>query len=120
MEQGFLPDIVSSDMVSFAYGVSRKNRSLPYVMSKLYAMGMELSQIIRAVTQTPAELMGLSGRIGTLQPGASADITISRIEKCQVSFEDAKLQYFSGKSLLCPQMTIKSGQVAFFQNTFNI
>lgn len=120
MEQGFLPDIVSSDMVSFAYGVSRRNRSLPYVMSKLYAMGMELSQIIRAVTQTPAELMGLSGRIGTLQPGASADITISRIEKCQVSFEDAKLQYFSGKSLLCPQMTIKSGQVAFFQNTFNI
>ena len=101
MEQGFLPDIVSSDMVSFAYGVSRRNRSLPYVMSKLYAMGMELSQIIRAVTQTPAELMGLSGRIGTLQPGASADITISRIEKCQ-------------------QRTIKSGQVAFFQNTFNI
>ena len=60
IRQGFLPDVISSDMVSFAYGISRRNRSLPYVMSKLMAMGMELTDIIRAVTQTPAELMGMS------------------------------------------------------------
>lgn len=118
--QGFLPDIISSDMVSFAYGLSKRNRSLPYVMSKLYAMGISLPVIIKAVTQTPAELMGLSGKIGTLQAGAFADISIFRLETCPVSFEDAKMQYFSGESLLCPQMTIKNGQVAFFQNTFNI
>ena len=63
IRQGFLPDVISSDMVSFAYGISRRNRSLPYVMSKLMAMGMELTDIIRAVTQTPAELMGMSKEI---------------------------------------------------------
>ncbi len=120
IRQGFLPDVISSDMVSFAYGISRRNRSLPYVMSKLMAMGMELTDIIRAVTQTPAELMGMSKEIGTLMTGAWADVAILRVENCPVVFEDAKMQTYRGETLLCPQMTIKNGQVVFFQNKFNL
>lgn len=120
IKNGFLPDVISSDMVSFAYGVSKRNKSLPYVMSKLYAMGMRMVDIIKATTQVPAELMGLSGRIGTLQAGSTADVALFRMEKHEILFEDAHLQQFKGESLLCPQMTIKGGQVAFFQNTFNI
>lgn len=120
IRQGFLPDVISSDMVSFAYGISRRNRSLPYVMSKLMAMGMELTDIIRAVTQTPAELMGMSKEIGTLMTGAWADVAILRVENCPVVFEDVKMQTYRGETLLCPQMTIKNGQVVFFQNKFNL
>lgn len=120
INQDFLPDIVSSDMVSFAYGLSKRNRSLPYVMSKLLAMGMDLADVIRASTSTPAELMGLAGTIGTLQPGAFADVSIFRLEEFPVQFEDAKMEYFCGRMLLCPQMTLKRGRVAFFQNTFNL
>ena len=120
VREGFLPDIISSDMVSFAYGISPRNRSLPYVMSKYLAFGMPLVQIIKAVTQTPAAIMGMSGKIGTLQPGAFADIAILKEEHASVQFEDAAKNLFSGQTLLCPQMTIKKGQVVFFQNTFNV
>lgn len=89
-------------------------------MSKLMAMGMELTDIIRAVTQTPAELMGMSKEIGTLMTGAWADVAILRVENCPVVFEDVKMQTYRGETLLCPQMTIKNGQVVFFQNKFNL
>lgn len=120
MDNGFFPDVISSDMVSFAYGQSRRNRSLPYVMSKFLALGMPLTQIIQAATQTPAALMGMEGRIGTLAPGAFADVAIFRLEECPVNFEDAMQTYFRGEALLCPQMTIKNGQIVFFQNNFNL
>ena len=120
IQSGFLPDIVSSDMVSFAYGQSRRNRSLPYVMSKLLALGIELPYLIRAVTETPAALMGMAGKIGTLAPGAFADLAIFRLEDCEVDFEDAQGTYFRGKTLFCPQMTLKNGQIVFFQNNFNL
>lgn len=120
IQQGFLPDIISSDMVSFAYGLSKRNRSLPYVMSKLLAMGMGLQDILCATTDTPAALMGLRGNVGTLAPGADADIAIMRLENRTVRFEDADMETFRGETLFCPQMTIKRGQVAFFQNTFNL
>jgi len=120
IKEDFLPDIISSDMVSFAYGVSPRNKSLPYVMSKYLAFGMPLLQIIKAVTLSPAMLMGMSEKIGTLRPGAFADIAILKEEHVPVQFEDAAGDLFCGQTLLCPQMTMKKGQVAFFQNTFNI
>lgn len=118
ISQGFLPDIISSDMVSFAYGFSPRNRSLPYVMSKLTAMGMRLQDVIRAVTVVPAGLMGYGEVLGSLIPGALADICILRVEQGRYFFEDAMNTIFEGNIMLQPQLTIKEGRIAFFQNNF--
>ena len=120
LEQDFYPDVISSDMVSFAYGVSPRNRSLPYVMSKMMSMGMSEGDVLKRVTEIPAKLMNMEGKIGTLSPGADADICIFKIEDHEVAFEDAMNTNYVGKKLLIPQMTIKRGAVAFFQNRFNL
>ncbi len=120
IRDGFYPDIVSSDLVSFAFGRSKRNKSLPYVMSKLHAMGMDLQSLIRAATETPAKLMGLEGRAGTLRQGAWADVAVLKEKPCRIQFEDSRQAYFEGTKLFVPQLTLKNGRTVFCQTDFNL
>ena len=45
-------------------------------MAKYMTMGMNLMDVLNTVTAAPAKIMGMEGKIGTLQPGADADIVI--------------------------------------------
>ena len=38
--------------------------------------GVGLDEALRAVTQTPARMLGLDDQIGTLEPGKRADVVI--------------------------------------------
>ena len=40
--------------------------------------GLSPAQAIEAATQTPARMLGLSGEIGTIEPGKRADLMIVR------------------------------------------
>lgn len=73
MAQGFYPDIISTDHLRNSLRTD-KVYSLLHVMSKYLNMGMSFFDILRAVTATPARLMKMQGQIGTLAPGACADI----------------------------------------------
>ena len=117
--QKFLPDIISSDIVSFAYGRSKRNKCLPYVMSKMLEMGMNLNDVVRAVTEVPAKMMHMENQIGTLKSGSWADISILKLENHNVAYEDADKEYYYGNKLLVPKMTIRNGQVTFCQIDFN-
>ncbi len=48
--------------------------SLPLVISKYLALGMDLTTIMKVVAETPADLMGMRDKIGTLKAGSDADI----------------------------------------------
>ena len=50
--------------------------SLPLMISKLRAVGMSEADIFPRVTSRPAAVLGLEGEVGTLAPGACADITV--------------------------------------------
>jgi dihydroorotase len=50
-------------------------------MTKFLYLGMPIDQLIGAVTSRPAELIGMSGEIGTLRPGSTADIAILDVER---------------------------------------
>jgi imidazolonepropionase-like amidohydrolase len=57
--------------------VSRFNaRNLKYEAGNAVAYGMSHDDALRGVTLTPAEVFGLSDRIGSLQPGRDANIVI--------------------------------------------
>ncbi len=75
IRDGFLPDTISTDLQARHLQFSPRH-SLPLVMSKLLAAGMSESDIFRAVTATPARLIGLADSIGCLQAGASADLVV--------------------------------------------
>jgi imidazolonepropionase-like amidohydrolase len=57
--------------------VSRFNaRNLKYEAGNAVAYGMAHDDALRAVTLTPAEVFGLSDRIGSLQPGRDANVVV--------------------------------------------
>ena len=57
--------------------VTRFNaRNLKYEAGNAVAYGMSHDEALRAVTLTPAELFGLSDRIGSLQPGRDANVVV--------------------------------------------
>ena len=93
--------------------------SLPYLLSKYINMGMPIEDVFRSCTQTPALLMGMDGRIGTLAPGAVADIAVFKLINQDAVFYDYLNDYVRGDRLLVPQMTIKDGIIMFRQVSFN-
>ena len=63
-------------------------------MAKYMTMGMNLMDVLNTVTAAPAKIMGMEGKIGTLQPGADADIVIlkeKQLSFIQKDFKDEEL-----------------------------
>ena len=116
--QGFLPDIISTDATRTTVNRDGYCKNLPYVMSKMMRCGMELEDVVRAVTQTPARELGLAGKIGTLREGAFADITVCRMIPAKPVFMDNFQNPVTGEKLLVPVMTIKNGEIAYRQTDF--
>lgn len=117
LREGFFPDIISTDVITES--VYRKSLfGLPRTMSEYLALGMDLSDVVRAVTETPARLMRMAGEIGTLASGALADVAIMRLREGPVFFEDLVGGSIEGNALLIPQATLKAGRLAFMQIDF--
>jgi dihydroorotase len=116
---GFYPDLMGTDVVRKS--VYRNNTfGLLYVMSKHLALGMSLREVIRVCTENPARIMGLEGKLGTLSPGANADITILRIREKPITFHDVWGNSITGTQLLIPQVTIKAGKVVYKRIEFDL
>jgi dihydroorotase len=94
--QGFWPDVISSDLHQFSqYGdgavfdgdgpivriSGTPSFDLPSCMSKFLGLGMPLAEVVRAATETPARLLKRAGTIGTLKPGAVADVALLTINR---------------------------------------
>jgi dihydroorotase len=116
--QGFLPDIISTDLTSMHANRPGYVKNLPYVMSKYLALGLNLKDIIKAVTAVPAEAMNLAGQVGTLAPGSEADVAIFRLKDADVTFRDKAGSTLHGTQLLVPQLTILQGRVVYCQTDF--
>ena len=78
LAQGLSPGTISSDL--HVYNVAGPVFDLATTMSKLLALGLPLGEIVRMTTAAPAHALGDADRIGTLRPGAAADVTLLRIE----------------------------------------
>jgi dihydroorotase len=72
------PAVISSDAHQFS--VKGPKFDLPTCLTKLLALGMPLEAAITAATSTPAAIIGAAGELGTLAPGARADIALLALE----------------------------------------
>ena len=120
MAQGIYPDVISSDNSIDKINRNQCVRSLPYVMSKMLEMGMNITQVIKAVTETPAELMKMSGKIGTLAPGAYADIAIMKLKDISATHTDFGENTLEVNRHFIPQMTICGGEFVYCCEEFNL
>ena len=75
---GFRPDTISTDQQARHLEFSPRH-DLPRTMSKLVASGMSEWDAFAAVTARPADILGLAGEVGSLTPGACADVTILQL-----------------------------------------
>lgn len=113
LEEGLLPDVICSDVSSMNYLAEYIEIGLPYIMSKFLALGMELPQIVKRVTENPAKLMGYSGELGSMQPGYLADAAVFKVKEGDFTFIDADSQKLMGKQMLIPMAAVKSGRLIY-------
>ena len=118
IEQGFYPDIISSDVntVSYYQGVLH---SLPRVLSKYLTFGMSLEHILDAAVLMPARLIGRED-LASLKPGTEADLVIFKVEEREITYRDWTdgINELKGHEIIVPQMTIKGGNVVYSQVYF--
>ncbi len=115
MEDGVFPDIISSDATANTFANSPDMKDLAFVMSKFWNMGMPLHRILSSVTKRPAECLGLEEEAGMLAEGRRADLTIMRPLQKPVRFSDSDGNVRNGERLLCPEMTMIGGRIAYLQ-----
>lgn len=77
LADGFPPDAISTDQYRRHVGSSPRH-DLPRTISKLIAAGMSERDAFTAATTRPAQILGLGGEVGTLRPGARADLVALR------------------------------------------
>ncbi|MDH0305740.1 amidohydrolase/deacetylase family metallohydrolase [Aeromonas caviae] len=107
--QGILPHTISSDIYC-------KNRikgpvySLAHVMSKFFAIGMTLEQILACVTHQAADALRLPGK-GRLEVGADADITLFQVSCGPTLFTDTEAGTRNGDRQLLPLAALVGGEL---------
>jgi len=110
LDQGFLPDTISTDLT-----VTSATRGpvwdLPTTMTKLLHFGMPLDEIVRRSTAVPARIIGYEGTVGTLKPGANADIAVFELRDGNFELRDSDGNVVTAKRRLLTQMTVKDGRV---------
>jgi dihydroorotase len=107
LEAGYAPHVISSDVHQLS--IRGPMFDLPTCMSKFLSLGMSLSDVVAATTSTPASLLEL-GDVGTLRPGASADIAIFDVHQGRFPLYDIHGEVREADTLLRNRQTIVAGR----------
>lgn len=109
--QGFLPDIISSDL-SLLSAFKAPTYSFSYILSELLNLGMKFEDIVVRCTDIPGRLMGIE-HDGFLKAGRAADIAILRIVEHPVHYHDRYDNLYEGDRLIKVEATIKEGMQVY-------
>lgn len=107
---GFAPDTISTDL--HHQNVTGPVIDLLYVASKFLAMGMKLEDVLYRVTRAPALTLSRP-ELGTLDPGACADIAVLRLREGPFGFMDCGGARITGEKKLECVATLREGEVVF-------
>lgn len=113
IRQGFLPDVISTDLHTGSMNAGMKD--LSNVMSKHLNMGLTLKQVVTMATWNAAQELGRTD-IGHLTPGVEADITVLRVRTGTFGFIDSAGARMSGTQLLVPELTVRKGAIMWDLN----
>ena len=105
---GATPDTISSDV----HVVSANTPGMPYltwVMSKFLNMGYTLEQVVAMATINPAKIINRAAKLGTLQSGAPADVSLLEVVDGPIEFVDTRNNKRQGKVHLKPSNVVLAG-----------
>ncbi len=112
LDQGFLPDTISTDL-TMTTATQGPVWDLPTTMTKLLHFGLSLEECVRRATANPAKIMGYEGTVGTLKPGANADIAVFELRDGNFELRDSDGDTITAKRRLLTHMTLKDGRVCY-------
>lgn len=112
IESNLYPDIISGDLTKNTFNYEPA-MSMPYLMSRFVALGMNFEEVIKTVTTNPAKALKKYGEIGCLKVGAKANITVIDRFKKDIIFEDVNGVKVEGKELLVPEITLIEGKIVY-------
>jgi imidazolonepropionase-like amidohydrolase len=90
-----IPVAIASDGTTFSASLER---NLPHAAGKAVSFGLPWEQGLRAITLTPAELLGVDDRLGSLEPGKLASFVIFNGDPLEVRSK-MTAAYLNGKAL---------------------
>ncbi|HEY9887834.1 MAG TPA: hypothetical protein V6D02_05495, partial [Candidatus Obscuribacterales bacterium] len=114
MAHGLLPYTISSDVhgdFTQPHNDATLDYSLCGALSKLVALGMDLTAAIAAVTLHPATVLQAENALGTLKVGTPADITVLAISAAPWVCRDAKGEQLVAPQQFYPAWVVKSGRL---------
>jgi dihydroorotase len=103
---GWLPDAISTD---FSRAPDGSPASVLVPMSEFLHLGMPLEQVIAGVTSTPAKIFNFPEKIGTLEPGVTADVAVLELAQGNFEFADQTRQPRVLKQQFVAVATVKGG-----------
>jgi dihydroorotase len=106
---GWFPDTISTDIHRAHAAPNGNVIDLVTTLSKFLYLGMPLERVLEAVTAAPARELKLGEKIGTLEPGAVADISILRVENASFELRDSTRQVRTAKQRVVPTAVIRAG-----------
>ena len=113
IEQGFLPDTISTDHHRESLLTNHSN--MPNCMSKMIALGLPLEDVIRKSTLTPSKILNRPD-LGHIGEGSEADIAVLKIKEGSFGLIDNGLtgnRKLISSKIIENQLTIKSGEVVW-------
>ena len=113
IEQGFLPDVISTDLHWGSMNGGAKD--MANMMSKFLAMGMTLQQVIEASTWKPAQVIQRE-ELGNLSVGSEADIAVFNLREGNFGFLDVRNRLLNGSQKLEAELTLRAGQIVWDLN----
>lgn len=113
VEQGFFPDVISTDLHWNSMNGGAKD--MANMMSKFLAMGMTVQAVIEASTWKPAQVINRE-ELGNLSVGSEADIAVFNLQEGDFGFLDVRNRLLKGSQKLEAELTLRAGEVVWDLN----
>lgn len=83
------PGVLHKAGVTFALSTysSSDVRNLPYEIGTAVGFGLPREAALEAITLTPAQILGLDGQVGSVEPGKLANLVVSRGDPLEIRSE---------------------------------
>ncbi len=106
--QGFSPDTISSDL--YSANINGPVYDLLTTLSKFLVLGMSLQDVIARATVNASRVFNFGAEIGTLKPGAEADVSVLGLKDAEFTFTDSDGKTRTGRQKLEAVTTVKGGK----------
>lgn len=113
MQQGFWPNVISSDLHTQSMNGGFKD--MANLMSKFLNMGMPLKEVILRATWNPATVIKRQD-LGSLSVGSEADVAVFSLRKGDFGFLDVRRLKVKGTQKLEAELTIRAGRIVWDLN----